>query len=155
MWLHDNDALVSLSGIDNIDPTSIASLSITSSNALGICEVKSICDYLAIPTNPASISGNARGCNTRGEVDVACEATVGINDLGRIGILMYPNPTSEIIEIKGITQGHYRIMTLQGMIKIEKEFSQSEINLSELPNGIYFIQIHAKDRWISKKIIKK
>ena len=74
LYVANNDALTSLSGIENIDHTTIIDLTLQSSPGLSFCEVQSICDYLDIPSNPATISGNATGCNTRTEIEAICEA---------------------------------------------------------------------------------
>lgn len=39
---------------------------------LNSCESSVICDYLSIPSNPATISGNATNCATRTAVEAAC-----------------------------------------------------------------------------------
>lgn len=67
-----NASLTSLNGLDNIDHTTLGNMFIQSNPNLAICEVQSICDYLNIPTNPATISANATGCATRAEVETAC-----------------------------------------------------------------------------------
>ena len=68
-----NAALTSLSGLDNITPNTISNLTITNNSMLTTCEVQSVCDYLAISTNTASIIGNATNCNSRTEVENACD----------------------------------------------------------------------------------
>jgi len=72
--ISDNSTLTSLTGLDNIDPTTITNLIIQSSNMLSTCDVRSICDYLAISSNPATISGNASDCATRSIVEADCMA---------------------------------------------------------------------------------
>jgi hypothetical protein len=67
-----NNILVDLSGLDAIDPTTITDLILVNNPLLSVCEVQSICDYLDVPSNPATISGNATGCSTRTEVETAC-----------------------------------------------------------------------------------
>jgi len=74
IYVYLNSALASLNGLDNIDHTTISDLYLTSSGMLSICDVQSICDYLAIPSNPATIFGNAIGCATRAQVETACLA---------------------------------------------------------------------------------
>jgi len=68
----NNAVLTNLSGLDSINPNSITDIIIQGSSMLSICDVQSICDYLDIPTNPATISGNATGCATRMEVEDEC-----------------------------------------------------------------------------------
>jgi len=69
-----NSVLNSLAGIDNIDAASIASIYIVNNQSLSSCDVKSICDYLAAPNGTISISNNAPGCNSKWEVEEACES---------------------------------------------------------------------------------
>jgi hypothetical protein len=69
----DNAILTSLAGLDNINPSSITDLTIQNSSSLSVCEAPSICAYLlADPLNPATIAGNASGCNTRSEIEAVC-----------------------------------------------------------------------------------
>jgi len=68
----NNDALESLTGLDNIDHTTITDLYLQNSALLSHCEVQSICDYLDIPANQASISANTVGCNSRAQVIASC-----------------------------------------------------------------------------------
>ncbi len=70
--LTNNAVLIGLNGLDNIDYTSITDIILENSPLLSFCEIQSICDYLDVPANPATISGNATGCNSRAEVESTC-----------------------------------------------------------------------------------
>jgi len=74
--IFNNSNLPSLSGLHNIDPNSITSLTLSNNALLSYCETPNICDYLSVPTNLATISGNAPGCATRPEVETACAPVV-------------------------------------------------------------------------------
>jgi Secretion system C-terminal sorting domain/Receptor L domain len=67
-----NATLTSLTGLDNITPGTITELRINSNPLLSTCEVQSICSYLAVPANSATISGNATNCASRAAVEAAC-----------------------------------------------------------------------------------
>ena len=71
-----NDALTSLSGLDNIDAGSIDDLYIYDNISLAICEVESICNYLANPNGTVIIHSNASGCNNPPEVANGCGITL-------------------------------------------------------------------------------
>jgi len=73
LTIDDCQALMNLGGLDNIDPATITELVIQHSSQLSICEVKSICDYLSIPANIATIDSNATGCGTRQQIEDACQ----------------------------------------------------------------------------------
>jgi len=73
--INNNDALASLSGLNNIAQAGITNLFLQNSTILSVCNVPSICAYLAIvPARPATISANATGCATRPQVVAACLA---------------------------------------------------------------------------------
>jgi len=67
-----NDALTSLTGLDNIDEASINDVAIRDNISLSACEVESICDYLINPSGEIEIHDNATGCNSISEVEDAC-----------------------------------------------------------------------------------
>ncbi|MFM9950447.1 MAG: hypothetical protein ACKV1O_21100, partial [Saprospiraceae bacterium] len=69
--VRNNNVLTSLSGLDNIAPASITNLVLILSGSLSTCEVPSICSYLQ-NGSPATIFGNATGCNSQAEVLAAC-----------------------------------------------------------------------------------
>lgn len=71
----NNDALSSLNGLENIDPTSFGNLILTGSGLLSVCDLPNICDYLSAPCNPAIISANSSGCANRSEVESNCGIT--------------------------------------------------------------------------------
>ena len=62
------------------------------------------------------------------------------------GLQVYPNPTTGLITITGIQSGEYRITNTIGQTlmtgRIDNENQQ--INVSQLPNGLYFITIAGK-----------
>lgn len=59
------DGLTSLSGLDDVDPEGITELTILYALSLTDCSVKSVCFYLADPTNTANIASNGLGCASR------------------------------------------------------------------------------------------
>jgi hypothetical protein len=65
-----NTALPSLAGLENIGHAGITELVLINAN-LSFCAVQSICDYLCIPSNNATIF-NATGCQDRTEIEAAC-----------------------------------------------------------------------------------
>jgi surface protein len=94
--IESNTALTGLTGLENINPATIAELYLLNSGELSLCNVPSICDYLAIPTNPATITGNATGCATRQEIEAAC------NPLPFCTSLTYPTSISTNIPVTAV-----------------------------------------------------
>ena len=72
LYIYFNTSLISISGLENIDAASIDSLSVIFNPLLSVCDVESICNYLAAPNGTIEIHDNAPGCNSQMEVEEAC-----------------------------------------------------------------------------------
>ncbi len=56
-------------------------------------------------------------------------------------INLYPNPTNDVLHIEtDLTDFHVKIAHLNGQILL-KEANKTQVNLSHLPNGIYFLHV--------------
>lgn len=66
--VRQNAQLTSLTGLDNINTSTLSSVMILDCPLLSDCSVKSICSYLRDPSNFAAISNNAAGCASVQEV---------------------------------------------------------------------------------------
>ena len=127
-----------------------------------ICEVKSICDYLAIPGGMVYISENATGCNSPEEVQDSCEAHAGIIDVLSMvdGILIYPNPSSSSITIDLQTQPlkntFLTISNTNGQQLISQPISkpQTKIDISYLPVSIYIVKVWNERDVMVRKMVK-
>jgi len=100
-------------------------------------------------------AGNFATCS----FDVTVSETVGISNLSKSGISIYPNPTNGILklEFKQIKVQKIRISDLSGRTKLEKtEIQPNEtINLSHLRDGIYIIRIQTDKEIFITKIVKE
>lgn len=70
MSIIGNTSMPSLLGLG--DFTLNGPLFIIGNSSLPECEADGICDYLDVPTNVATITGNDPGCNNRNQVEAAC-----------------------------------------------------------------------------------
>ena len=80
------------------------------------------------------------------------------NDLKQALISVYPNPSTNKILIDGDISKLKSIYVLSVDGKLVKEYdkTQNEINISQLPAGVYVFQFHFDDySVVSKKIIKE
>ncbi len=71
----NNPSLTSLAGIETINEGTISNLIIENCSNLSICALENICSYLNTSEYPASVFGNALGCETRTQVITYCTDT--------------------------------------------------------------------------------
>ena len=149
------DRLKSLHGLQNIDESGIRNLEITYSDSLSDCAYENICFYISDENN-AEIKINAPGCNSSEEVMNLC--LVGTNGpLEEDGISIFPNPTSDIIEIKYASSyalAVAKVLNAQGRLMKEVRIQDNRIDLQGLPDGMYLITIQLDDHMIVRRIVK-
>lgn len=100
-----------------------------------------------------------RGCKPLASiVSGAREATQeeGVEDLiGQNDIVVYPNPTADNLFIKGASDGAtLRLVDSSGRVIIHQEVN-SQMDISQFQNGIYFLQIVEGNYIKSYRIIKE
>jgi hypothetical protein len=160
----NNIALTSLAGFDNVDPASIAELSIGWNLACSECDVYSICHYLADPVGDVIIRYNAPGCNNIAEVEAACSVGIHESVAGgqRSAVRIYPNPSSKNITIElpkttAIKNTNLSIYNLNGQEVLSKRITEQMIveNISDLPGGVYFITVLNDRTLLTGKFFKR
>lgn len=154
----ENSFLTSLDGLDNISAASINGLVIANNSSLSTCEVKSICDYLAIPGSVVNISGNAPGCSNRQEVEELCNL-LSVPVLRDFAIFLYPNPSSNLITIEFPSpqfKSQLFILNTSGQILLCREIENSKLNIdiNNLQRGMYFIKVQGESTVQIVKFIK-
>jgi hypothetical protein len=86
------------------------------------------------------------------------------NGLVKNGITVYPNPTRNICYISlpsDFTEGNYTIYNMAGNSVMSKNITNKferhneKVDLSNYPNGIYFVQVQSKGNHSTFKVIKK
>ncbi|RLD76356.1 MAG: hypothetical protein DRJ15_15480, partial [Bacteroidetes bacterium] len=162
LWISQNPNLSSLSGLDGIDAGSIDSLFIHENESLTTCHVASICNFLDLG-GYADIYDNASGCNSQIEVDAACP--VKINEIiTGTHFEIYPNPASGVAHLRySISDIRYSIFELYSIwgIKVKTLLHEEQqpgeyelsIDVSDLPDGIYFIRMQSGDTQATGKLV--
>ncbi|MDB4303258.1 alpha/beta hydrolase-fold protein [Desulfosarcina sp.] len=161
----NNLALTSLEGLENIDANSLETIFIYNNWNLFECEVQSICDYLVLTGGYVNISQNATGCNSPEEVEEAClynsYEEIPIN----IDITISPNPVNNlaVLSLNGASPGliDIRIFNTTGICLKSWQFQNQQpeekeyqIDLKNLPAGIYFCRIQIGNEVVTQNIIK-
>jgi len=156
LTIFDNDVLQSLTGIHNIDGSSITSLYIEDNSSLAMCHVQSICDFLSQPGGSVQINDNSSGCNNQSEVEEGCDA-VSIDEMFPLDYLsLYPNPASQEVnistdddrEIEGVS-----IYTLTGQQVLQDWPLNGTIDVSDLQPGMYIVVVTVEGRKVRQKIL--
>jgi len=150
--------LTDISGISNIDYTTITGLFINDNTSLAVCEELNICTYLD-NGGTASISGNAVGCATVAEVNTACIPVLGVDDehLLENNLSIYPNPVKDILNIEFTRGGEIEnvlIYSTLGKLVKEYEVTNNMIDLENLASGIYLLKVITKEGVMTTKIVK-
>ncbi len=91
-----------------------------------------------------------------GHVRVFENSSLGVDDLENTPISVYPNPVEDklTIESTGIPITKSIIYSIQGQVVLETS-DNDEIDVANLPSGVYFIQITAENRTQALKFVKK
>jgi hypothetical protein len=161
--IQDNVSLTDITGIINIDASTIEDVSIQFNDSLAICDVQSICNYLAGPNATVEINNNATGCNSLEEVGDACGLLV--DELSNIyNFSIRPNPFSKSVSIEyelkhagSVTVAIYNHLGERVEVITEyKSLGQQkvELDVQGLPSGIYFCVLSTSEGIQTRKMIK-
>lgn len=149
-----NFELEDISGLKNIN-SGIINLSILANLKLSVCNIASICNYLQT-SGYRVIEENATGCEDENAVQTACSATLSTSDINKKGVMVYPNPFTDVINLSGIN--NIQSVTVNDISgKLIKTIKPTrEINFSDNASGVYIINVKFKDGDVkSFKVIKK
>ncbi len=86
--------------------------------------------------------------------------TTGINDnmpVVQDDFTVYPNPAKDQITIQGLKSGTLEVFNSSGKVVKNSEVKgmSTNVDISNLPNGIYIIRVMTKDNSVVKKFIKE
>ncbi|MBK6361961.1 MAG: T9SS type A sorting domain-containing protein [Saprospiraceae bacterium] len=154
-----SETLQSISEINSLK--SMYSLNLNKLDNLSFCSEEIICKNLNNPNFYLTLNQNAHGCNTKEEIRAGCiNSTVDVNS---IQYLVYPNPTYHHLNIEIINDNTNRITNVDIIDMLGKKViseyilhSKNELNLSDLPAGIYLGLLKDNERNLLKtfRIIK-
>jgi hypothetical protein len=77
---------------------------------------------------------------------------VGINEIENAEqIKVYPNPVSEKVFLEIKNKAEITLFDVYGREILKTQ--QKELNVSDLPDGIYFLQLQTSDGMLTKKVV--
>ena len=79
-----------------------------------------------------------------------CWDDVEENAVESVGL--YPNPASDIVRVEGIIAAEVQVYNALGQL-VKTVRGTNEIDVEELPQGLYLLRIDAKDRQVVKQIV--
>ena len=80
-------------------------------------------------------------------------AGVGIENIDRLGIMTYPNPTKDILNV--VTNGDFKKVTITDFTgKIVYNGASKIVDVSSLSNGVYFIKVETAQGVANSKFVK-
>jgi len=104
---------------------------------------------------------DGNGCTSSSVQQITVDACTKISSVDQAeAIMLYPNPTSEILNIR-FNNSEFgtvllKILTIDGRIVHERTITDSEyesVNVGELPKGIYFVNISTDKHSMQAKFI--
>ena len=70
------------------------------------------------------------------------------------GIVVYPNPVEDVINIVSNLDIRVNLYDMSGKI-LKQNITEKQIDLSNLPQGVYFLNIEHEGNIYNKRIIKE
>jgi hypothetical protein len=137
--------------------------SVTSNSQPGLVSASINGDVLALTftaneTGAADIevTASASGLSVSDVFTVTVSSNVGTTNIPALHFTAYPNPAGNNLVIEGAGQSLLQLRTLEGKLILEQELLQkkTDLDLSQLPSGIYLLQFTSQAGTAVKKIVK-
>ena len=95
----------------------------------------------------------AAGCETSALYEVGSQLSIDENDAA---VSVYPNPTTDVIQIMFSGNFQYELVSINGEILVSgTAVDQEELSLEKFADGIYFINVLSGEHTSTVKVIKK
>ena len=161
LWLEINKNLENLTFLDNCEiPTDFdfiadkALIRIESNDLLETCNSNFLCRAFKEYPDSIKVRGNFNDCNNE-LILRECNPITSIVDYAEDEIFLFPNPTSGRIQFnKNMGLYSLSVYNLQGKLVKELDKIGSEVELMDLPAGIYFLDLRDNKSIKRYKLIK-
>ncbi len=102
-----------------------------------------------------SVTGtDAVGCKSSASVAVIVDACTGIADVQENHVLMYPNPASHFLQLTVRNDAVLLNVQGQAIYDIEGKENEQVLDVSQLPNGIYYLRLKDSPALTQKIIVQ-
>lgn len=106
-----------------------------------------------------AFGANAQYSLLRAIDEVVDAASVGVADIGRAALQLYPNPVGERLSVRlpGNEAFQLRIYDLRGRLVLEQQAAgneAAEVSVADFPAGMYGISVYSADRTLSGRFLK-
>jgi len=112
-----------------------------------------------ISTAYAATVTDSKGCSKTGSILYYVNVlTLGVDDMLKSKIKIYPNPTTDLISIEpneAIIIDKYELWNSIGQKIAEIDGAQKSIDMSTYQHGIYLLKVHVGDELLVHRIVKK
>ncbi|MCB0707529.1 MAG: T9SS type A sorting domain-containing protein [Saprospiraceae bacterium] len=155
--IKNNASLSSLQGLGDLEDSNNPFFIFQSNPNLSICDISPVCAQIA-SSGHVIASGNASGCNSVSQIDLACQTNaVSAMEQEDLEIQVFPNPCfgKFLIKTPYPVQSQLFIYDHSGTPIIRASKVEKEIDLSSFPDGLYFISIFSEGRWYQGKVVKQ
>jgi|GEM_PF-1882574 len=159
------DAPVAAADQNFTDGDTVAALSATTAdNATVSWYVMVDGQYVAVETSAALtndttyyVTQTVNGC-TSTYTAITAHYVSGTDTFGKNGFIVYPNPTNDVLNIQSSTViNRVALVNLLGQTVLQQNASavQLQLNLGNVAEGTYILQITSADKTSSVKVIKR
>ncbi|WP_276131698.1 fibronectin type III domain-containing protein [Polluticoccus soli] len=69
-----------------------------------------------------------------------------VQDISNAGLHIYPNPANDVVNVQGIINGEYSIISATGQLVQEGKIEDQRISISQLPTGVYILRLNSPVR---------
>jgi hypothetical protein len=124
---------------------------------LSECSIEIICAKVSSTTDVVEIAHNGDGCNSIAEVEAGC--TVGFSQPSANSLNVFPNPAHDVLNLQSETplQAEIYLFDTSGKVRksLQMNTASTSLDISDLPGGMYLLQIYNGKEMKSVKVVKE
>jgi len=88
-------------------------------------------------------------------INAVLDGVLSVDELEKVNIDIFPNPTVDFLRVQGFERGNYAVFDTKGtLVKQGLINGTREINLSDLDNGVYILNVQNEESFSNKRFVK-